>query len=226
MPTGAELKVLLRPLLKRRPELAFVRRVLFFAPLRHYVRGVAFGWSSWGSSDVIPFASPLYTGDFVYDVRVVAYQDEFTIWTEWKDNPEKASREICDRLEQDILPSLQPIVDFESHMRVPKYLPVNEPDRWNSPSMLFWRGLTACTAGAFDSAEKLLEKAEHKYPVREITEELRFSDDHSARRQYLLHFLRTDRTQVLPLLHDWEAYTVQQHKVGKYWKPSPFPGEL
>jgi hypothetical protein len=228
MPTFAELKVLLRPLLKRRRELKFVRRVLFFAPLSHYVSGVAFGWSSYGWSDVIPFGCPLYTGEFIFDVRAVAYQDAFRIGTDWKDNPERASRELCDRLEHDILPSVQPIVDFESHMRVPKYLPVNDPDRWDSPSMSFWRALAACTVGNYDLAEELLRGSEEAClsvnPGR-VVEEFRFGNLFE-RLRYLLHFLRADRARVLPLLHDWEAYTVQQNKVGKYWKPSPFACEL
>jgi hypothetical protein len=44
--------------------------------------------------------------------------------------------------------------------------------------------------------------------------------------RYLLNLLREDRSQVLPLLHDWEAHAVKGMKLTKYWKPTPFPGEL
>src|SRR5438477_7968641 len=42
MATSRELKELLRPLLARRADLAFVRRTLFFQPFTHYLRGVEF----------------------------------------------------------------------------------------------------------------------------------------------------------------------------------------
>jgi len=79
---------------------------------------------------------------------------------------------------------------------------------------------------AYEAAAKLLEDAEGVFPDDEVTEELRFSDFRLKRMKYLLHLLRTDRMQVLPLIHEWEAYTVKENKVAKYWKPSPFPCEL
>jgi hypothetical protein len=42
MPTNSEMKKLLRPLLDRRPDLAFSRQALFFTPFTHYFRAVAF----------------------------------------------------------------------------------------------------------------------------------------------------------------------------------------
>ena len=42
MATSRELEGLLKPLLARRPDLAFVGRTLFFQPFTHYLRGAAF----------------------------------------------------------------------------------------------------------------------------------------------------------------------------------------
>src|SRR5439155_515456 len=45
------------------------------------------------------------------------------------------------------------------------------------------------------------------------------------RMAYLLRTLRQSRKEILPLLHDWEAYSVKSQKLTKYWKPTPFPCE-
>lgn len=229
MPTTQELKtILLRPLLESRRDLAFARRVIFFSPLTHYLRGVVFVSKLSGAADVVAFACPLYTGGIHVDFDATAKQYEFRLEPEWKDDPTNASRKLCDILEKRFLPPVEAIVDFERHVQAPEYLPVNEPDRWQGPHMLFWRALAACTAGDHHSAEKLLEpigtRWASKYPAG-VTEEFRFGD-FFQRFLYLLYVLRTDRSQVLSLLHDWEAFTVKSCKMTKYWKPSPFPCEL
>jgi hypothetical protein len=229
MPTSQELNtVLLRPLLERRPDLRFARRVLFFSPLRHYLRGVVFVSNRSGAADVVAFACPLYTGCIHVEFDATAKQYEFRLEPEWKDDPVNASRELCEVLEQRFLPPVEPIVDFEKHVQAPAYIPVKEPDRWQSPGMLFWRALAACTLGDADTAEEILERAEAialHYSRGPLTEEFRFGD-FFQRVLYLLHILRTDRSRILPLLHDWEAFMVKSCRMAKYWKPSPFPCEL
>ena len=95
--------------------------------------------------------------------------------------------------------------------------------------MNFWRALSACTVGSYDSAQELLERSEDVctecFPGR-VTEEFRFAFSTFERIRYLLNLLRTDRAQVLVLLHDWEAFTVRENKMLKYWKSTPFRCEL
>jgi hypothetical protein len=120
------------------------------------------------------------------------------------------------------------IVDFEKHIEAPAYIPINDPDFWQGPRMLFWRALAACTSGDYDSAERLLKGARRMFThhsAADSTEEFRFGNP-AQRLSYLFHLLRTDRSRILPLLHDWEAFMVKECKMTKYWKPSPFPCEL
>ena len=42
---------------------------------------------------------------------------------------------------------------------------------------------------------------------------------------YLLQLLRTDRSSIIPLLHEWEEYSVRAMKLEKYWHRTPFPAE-
>ena len=78
MATTRELKALLRPLLKRRPDLAYDRNVLFFSPLTHYLRGAALISSAYGKDfNVIPVAVQLYSGEHGIDfTRVMRLQYE------------------------------------------------------------------------------------------------------------------------------------------------------
>jgi hypothetical protein len=38
--------------------------------------------------------------------------------------------------------------------------------------------------------------------------------------------LAQDKAGIAAKLHEWEAYTVKQLKLEKYWQPTPFPIEL
>jgi hypothetical protein len=223
MPTSRELKALLRPLLERRRDLGFARRNLFFVPLNHYARGVVFVayWSS-NAAEVVSFACPLYDG--AVDVHFNGGPEH----CHWKDDLEKTSRELCDKIEQYSLPPVEKIVDFERHLEAPAYLPGSESERCDSPQYVFWAALTFCASGAHDSAEKILERVEAAvlhFPSGSLTEGFRFGD-FRQRFLYLLHLLRTDRSRILPLLHEWEAFKVNACKMTRYWKPSPFPCEL
>jgi len=230
MPTNNELKALLRPLLERRPDLGFAQRTLFFTPLTHYLRGVVFVANSLSrTTDVVSFACPLYDGSSHVNFHTGRDQYEFRVGQDWKTDIERISRELCDKIEQDSLPPVEMIVDFERHLEAPIYLPgAYEQERQDSPHYAFVAALASCASGAYDSAEKLLEhvKNVHEDDSRgPLAEEFRFGS-FTQRRVYLLHLLRTDRSQILPLLRDWEAFKVKSCKMTKYWKPSPFPCEL
>jgi hypothetical protein len=86
-----------------------------------------------------------------------------------------------------------------------------------------------CSVGSLDAAESKLAEFERylpEYSAAAATEEHRHHGYPLWRMAYLLRTLRQDRGQVLPLLHDWEAFAVKSSKLTKYWKPTPFPCEL
>lgn len=231
MPTSREIKGLLRPLLERRPDLAFVGRTLFFAPITHHLRGVVFVayWTT-SASRVVSFASPLYNGhdDVDFDGEQNK-QAAFHMDRDWKDDLQKTSRKLCDRIEQYSLPPVEPLVDFSHHRRAPAYFIGHSSKRPYAPGYGFDFALAACTDGKFDLAEEVLAEATTgtlaDLPEADME---KFRQDHFwlNRVAYLLHALRTDRSKILPLLHEWEAFKVKSCKMTKYWKPSPFPCEL
>jgi hypothetical protein len=42
---------------------------------------------------------------------------------------------------------------------------------------------------------------------------------------YLLELLRTDRSSIIPLLHEWEEHSVSAMKLERYWHRTPFLAE-
>lgn len=222
MPDGRDLKILLRPLLSRRSDLAYTRRAICFVPFTRYLRGVAFMAYRWSPySNVTCFSNQLCTGCPSEDICA---EPLFRVTNRWKDDAEAISRKLCEELENRILPMVESITNVDEHRKWwHSSGKADEPD--------FDLACDACIRGDFDAAEALMTAlidAEPFSPLvpRLATEEHRLSGWEGERMAYLLMTLRTDRSQVLPLLHDWEAFSVKGCKAEKYWKPSPFPCEL
>jgi hypothetical protein len=221
MSTSRELKALLRPLLARRSDLAFVRRTLFFHPFAHYLRGVEFDMSTARS-----FAHQLYNGQDCVDYHVGPTQHQYLVKPDWKNDTERTSNELCREMELHALPPIEPIIDYVEHQRATAYLPGFHP---KAPVRLFFLALGDCSVGDYDAAESKLtefDDREREYLAALATEEHRYHVISLWRMAYLLRTLRRDRRQVLPLLHDWEAFAVKNSKLTKYWKPTPFPCEV
>jgi hypothetical protein len=226
MATSRELKALLQPLLVRRPDLAFVGRTLFFKPFTHYLRGVEFTTSRFhDASEAVSFAHQLYNGQDIPDwgfSRGYKYQME----QGWKLNFDQTSAALCEAMERNALPAVEGIVGYVEHQRLPPYLGLfPDQDITDSPKGTFTVALGECSVGNFDSAEKRLSDITRPSPLDSVIEVSRYSPYLRGRMAYLLATLREDRNQVLPLLHDWEAYAVKGMKLSKYWKPTPFPCE-
>ncbi len=227
MPTGRELKKLLQPLLSRRPDLAFVGRVLFFQPLTHYLRGVGFDFSRFHSaSGAVSFAHQLYNGqaspDFGY-----SHGYKYQMSLDWEEDFTQTSARLCDVMEQHALPPVEGIVDYVEHQKRPPYLCLFSWQKLaDSPKGSFTVALGECSVADFDAAERRLSDTLRPSPLDAVIEVSRYSDNLFGRMRYLLNLLREDRSQVLPLLHDWEAHAVNGMKLTKYWKPTPFPGEV
>jgi hypothetical protein len=226
MATSRELKALLRPLLTRRPDLAFAGRTLFFKPFTHYLRGVEFTTSRFDTaSGAVSFAHQLYNGQDSADFgHSRGYK--YRMSQNWEQHLDEASASLCDAMELNALPAVEGIVDYVEHQRYPHYLGLI-PDLKisDSPKCTFTVALGECSVGDFDSAEKKLSDILQPSPLDSVIEVSRYSDYLRGRMAYLLNVLRENRGQVLPLLHDWEAHAVKGMKLTKYWKPTPFPCE-
>lgn len=237
MPKGRELKKLLRPLVMRRPDLAYDRGMVFFMPLAHYLRGAIFVSGSYGQYfTVVNFVDQLFNGGWAphyndaYGPIEQAYKHRFD--ETWTEDPERASFDISDLVERHALPPVEHIVTPEEYERGAHYMPSPGSTGW---FMVYVLG--ACIRGDFDAAaewaEKYLDKClywvmrfYHENLIDAPDEYLKFHDTNDMRLIYLSRLLKKDRGAILPLLHEWEALKVQRLKLGRYWRPTPFPCEV
>lgn len=235
MPTHRDLKLLLKPLLLRRPDLALVGRHLIIRPFSHYLRGVHFSIGRWGNyCTVTTFFWQLYdghNGPFFYGPHNnVKYPNQATylLLEGWVQDKEAESEALCRVIEGKLLPIVQDLTDYR------KYLgSIMAPDAENLPSddFKYWpEVLGMITEGSFDDGLRYLEIAFRGMQAwvpedDKVTEECRYADLVYKRWAYLRRLLRTDRSAIFPLLHEWEAMGVKNLKLEEHWSPAPFPGE-
>lgn len=243
-------RALIRPLMKRRPDLAYHRQFVFFRDLRHYMRGVVLESGSFGSGLTLhSFVFPLfdaaryhyYRSTHVEDRSEEAFEKYYPTGKGGVDlESEQMALEISNVIEQEALPPVADIVTPQALARRPGYA------KWLVDEIL-----GACFDGDYDRAAKVVDaymeqskdtyalpsrvkrhklnvlyKTEYEvFSIDLVTEEHKFHDRAPWRMAYLGKLLRTDRSRIPALLHDWEAFTVNSFKLHKYWTPTPFPCE-
>jgi hypothetical protein len=230
MPNSREIKAMLKPLLQRRPDLAYDRRVLFFTPLTHYLRGVAFVMFGFmGDFTIVSFAAPLFEAHANPDFDGSRGQYDELICYSTTEDRQALALDLCDRLERDALPPVRDIVDPRVHESRPAYFgtDLNDP-RGIPPAYRLRAALGACYYGDYDRALKFAPNGITEgdlAPKEPVTEGFRYHDSLFYRGAYLSKLLRGDRASIPQLLHDWERFSVQAMKLKKWWKPTPFPCE-
>ena len=227
--------MLIRPLLERRPDLADHDKHLFFQPVGHYWRAIACGHNG-RRYRFKSFVYPLFAGSSVFlfwgSSALGDDEGEHRISASWSD-PERASMELCDLLERQLLSRIAKVVTPEELAKYPRY-----------ENTVLDSIFGACFNGDFDEAERcavdyvrwydspitLLDRTKDKfvqqpYSIEDVTEDHRFNEHMAWRVAYLTKLLQTDRSRVPELLHDWEKHTVNAFKLNDYWTRTPFPCE-
>lgn len=230
MPKGPELKKLVGPLLKRRPDLAYDRRMVFFRPLTHYLCGAYFISGFHGQYfSILALVDQLFDGGgedpflnrTTHNKALEKHVDESWLW-----NRDQASRVVSDIIEQHLLPVVAGVTEPRDHIDSPNF-PLAGAWSWSE------RAFSACYYGDFDAAQQWADRCADKNQPTVILEnlldlpddELKFHPTVDGRCVYLSRLLRRDRDAVIPLLHEWEARKVRKMKLEKYWQPTPFPCE-
>ena len=241
MATDKERRMLIRPLMKRRPDLAYHRQYVFLRPLTHYLLGVYFCPGRWSNEvELATIVMPLFGGwDFVYLIlkhgpSESGFPFEKSVPGDWKKDPEGTSQWVCDFIELEAVPVLARLTSPRALAAEPGYR------AYCSDAILGF-----CFEGDYDEAERLVveyvgraggqrrlseghkyrEWPTEPYSIAVVTEAHKFSPETDWRVAYLGKVLQTDRSRIPALLHDWEAFTVKSLKLDKYWTKTPFPCE-
>jgi len=224
------LKKLVGPLLKRRPELAYGRRMVFLRPLTHYLCGAYFISGFYGQYfSIVALVDQLFDGGgehpllnrTIHNKALEKHVDE-----SWLEDRNRASEEVSDIIEQDLLPAVVGVTEPRDHLDSPTF-PLTGARSWSE------RAFSACYYGDFDAAQEWADKCADKdepVVIREnlldlADDDLKFHPSVEGRCIYLSRLLRHDRNAVIPLLHEWEMHKVRKLKLEKYWQPTPFPCE-
>lgn len=232
MPKGHELKKLVGPLLKRRPEVAYDRRMVFFRPLTHYLCGVTFISGFYGQYfSISAVVDQLFDGSPMLFLNRTAHNRalEKRVDESWLEDHDRAAVEISGTIEQHLLPTVAGVTQPADHVGSPTF-PTVGAWSWSE------RAFSACYYGDFDAAQEWADKVTeqdltlvmrlYQENLPDLPEEdLKFHPSVEGRCIYLSRLLRRDRDAVIPLLHEWEAYKVRKLKLEKYWQPTLFPCE-
>lgn len=246
MVTQKQRRALVRPLIERRPDLAFHRQYVFFRDIRHYLRGAFLGSGGYGGLNLEAFVFPLVRGSKYpyfggpHPFGLTRDQIPFVKYyypgkSEPDLNSEALALEVSDLIEREALPQVEGIVS-----------PAGLADRPGFAFRFFDEILGACFEGDFDRAERLVVAYAAREKERQgswiilseqrgdppeyepcgialATEGHRFHDSNEWRIAYLGKLLQSDRSRIPALLHEWEEYTVNNFKLNKYWVRTPFP---
>lgn len=212
MTTGAEIRKMVKPLLERHDDLAMVGRFMVVKPIHHFRRGIYIDYcrNPWmfDPRTVIALLIPpidvvvLGLGDFLSDPKT-GYWDAT--------NPDSVQR-LFDLLEERILPKLRSTTTFDHYRELAAQYKASgdyyDRDR-------FFEMLAATATGNLDLAQSIVE------PLPSMQCYLA-----QLAPSFYPALLARDRTEIVKVLHEWEALAVQKCKFEKFWEPTPFPLEL
>jgi hypothetical protein len=235
VPSDKERRMLIRPLMKRRPDLAYHRQFVLMKPLTHYLQAVVFVSGAYGRYfSLAPLIFPLFSGSLDLHARRTRatlppdrqpFEKHFS--AKWLDDQEQAAREVSDVIEHEAFPCIADLASPEALDRRPDY-----STDFIDPA------LGACFNGDFDRAERTIVEyiayasarppyagRSQPFSLEAVTEAHRTHEREDWRIAYLGKLLQTDRAEVPRLLHEWEERTVKALKLDKHWTRTPFPFE-
>ena len=228
MTTAAEIRKLVQPLLNRNPDLGLVGRFIFYKQVGHFLRGIYIDRYSykeafrpfWTISFLVqPSPNNIYGYSLGQDIYP-APQDHWYI-----QNP-NINEKFADRIEEVALPILKAVKKIEDYSNItikdifPTITIEKNPVEKN-PTRKIYLDLAL---GRFESAENIFEifSKHPDYWSKSFFKEGHFNELMEVIRP-LVH--AQNRPAIAAKLHEWEAYSVKQLKLEKYWQPSPFPIE-
>lgn len=220
MTTVSQVKQAVQPLLQRNPDLALVGRLVIIKPVHHVLRCVYID-RSLDLLSLVPTSSVLLLSDLKKDFGYIWGGRVRGKTGNWKIIDPDLPEAMCEAIEHEALApmrSIKTIDDFISFTAKERF-PTHHLDLYPATRLIadIARGdLTA--AKAICKYLKTKEgKAEYFY----------LQEKYDRVMQEFCPFVVTeDRAGLAKLLHSYEAQSVKNLKIEKYWESTPFPLEL
>ncbi len=223
MTTAAQIKKLAHPFLERNSNMVLLGRFVFFKQVDHLLRGIyvdkcgdkrAFRpvWT------VECLCRPLKDKNFGIALGEQIYPAPVGHW--FIDNP-NIDEKFATSMEQIALPKLKTIETIDQFSNI-TYSFCGQLMTLDKVSL---RKLYVDLAlGKFEAVEEALEFFSKQLDYRN---KYFHSPEHYDEVMNIIRPMvqAQDKAGIAAKLHEWEAYTVKQLKLEKYWQPSPFPIE-
>jgi hypothetical protein len=222
MTTAAQIKKLVQPFLKRNPDMVIIGRFVFFKRVDHLLRGIYIDRYSYKEG-----FRPTWAVDYLFrpikDYSLGLGEEIYPApEDQWYIDIPNIDKKFADRMEEMVLPRLHAHKTIEEFSSI-KYNLCGQVMMLNRTTS--YKLYVDLALGKFDFADKALEIFS-KQP--EYRSKYFHSPEHYDEMMNVVRPMiqANDKAGIAAKLHEWEAYSVKQLKLEKYWQPSPFPIEM
>lgn len=221
----AQVRKIVRPMLKQHGDLAMINSWIFVKPVQHFVRAVLIGGTSssdhfqarWTVMHLFEARSSVHLnwGDFLWDRR----RPNPGFWWEIDEGVELS---LLDAIETQTLPVLRAMTTLDHFVAY-----VTGSDRsayfyeWPTTRIIFDVAL-----GDLNHARAICEKHFERWSTVDSAYDEDGRTTHARLSELCARLMADDRSGLARLLHEWEAATVMNLKIEHIWEPTPFPIEL
>ena len=221
MTTIAQVKQAVQPLLQRNTDLELVGRLVIIKPVQHILCGINIGRSldplkfvpTWS---VLLLSEPHKNFGYLWGAKVSGPRGN------WKISDPDLPVAMCQAIEQEALIPMRAVKTFDDFINFAskERFPVKHLDLYPATKILvdIARGDLIAAAAICQHLKTNEGRAEYMPYLREeydrVVEEL------------CPLVTAGDRAGLAKLLHSYEAQSVKNLKIEKYWEPTPFPIEL
>jgi hypothetical protein len=220
MTTVAQIRQVVRPLLERNSDLALVGRLIVIKPVHHLLLGVYIGRSP-NPLRHVPTWSVILLSDvqerfgFLWGERVRGRQGF------WQSTDPDVSSAMCEAIEQEALAPMRSIKTFDDFIDLTSKL--RNPRR-HLDLFPIARLTVDIARGDLVAAEAICEYLKTKAGKSEY---FLAQERYEPAMQGLVPLVAAnDRKGLANLLHSYEAQSVKNLKIEKYWERTPFPIEM
>jgi hypothetical protein len=220
MTTVAQVKQAIQPLLQRNPDLALVGRLIVLKPVRHILCGISLG-RSLDPSLFVPTWAVIFLFEpcdgFSYNWGERVYGPSGVWDVSDPDLPETLSAAI----EGEALPLLRPVKVIDDFVRFTSIdrFPQTFLDGYEHRKVF-----VDVARGDLEAARSICEYMTTSRAKGRYLPEMQEEYDRVTKELCPL-IAANDRTGLARLLHTYEAQSVKNLKLEKFWEPTPFPIE-
>jgi hypothetical protein len=221
MTTIAQVKQAVQPLLQRNPDLALIGRLVIIKPVHHLLCGVRIGRSldplafvpTWS---VLLLPEPHKSFGYLWGARVRGPSGN------WKITDPDLPASMCEAIEKEALAPMRSIKTFDDFINLAskEHFPVTHLDLYPAT-----RILVDIARGDLAAAQAIcgyLKTQEGR--VRYMPYLLEYYD--RVVQELCPLVAANDKTGLAKLLHSYEAQSVKNLKIEKFWEKTPLPIEM